>query len=78
MKSAHSQLQEQHQQLLQQQKGEPQEDEQAGLIAELTEQVQQGKQDLASQRAKILALQQVRLATFGRCHLLPTLFCKIS
>lgn len=59
LKTGHAQLQEQHRQLLQQPKSEPDEAKPLDQIAELTEQLQQARQDLSSQRAKTLALQRV-------------------
>ena len=61
LKSAHGQLQEQCQPLSQQLKPEPQSNEQDDAIAQLTRQLQQAGQDMAGQRAKTMALQQVLL-----------------
>ncbi|KAL0048136.1 hypothetical protein WJX82_008657 [Trebouxia sp. C0006] len=59
LKSAHEQLQVQHQELSQQSKAGAESDEQSEAVAHLMQQLQQANQDLAGQRAKTMALQQV-------------------
>ncbi len=61
LKSAHEQLQVQYQELSQQSKAGAENDEQSEAVAHLTQQLQQANQDLAGQRAKTMALQQVLL-----------------
>ncbi|KAL0017763.1 hypothetical protein WJX77_011853, partial [Trebouxia sp. C0004] len=59
LKSAHGQLQVQYQELSQQFKVGAESDEHSEAVAHLTQQLQQANQDLAGQRAKTMALQQV-------------------
>ena len=63
LRRSHGQLQEQYLELSQQQKPEPESSEQGDRVAQLTQQLQQAGQDLAGQRAKTMALQQVVLPT---------------
>ena len=65
LRRSHGQLQEQYLELSQQQKPEPESSEQGHRVAQLTQQLQQAGQDLAGQRAKTMALQQVMLPTIG-------------
>lgn len=67
LKSAHEQLQVQYQELSQQSKAGAESDEQIDAVAHLTQQLQQANQDLAGQRAKTMALQQVLLCSQPVC-----------
>ena len=67
LKSAHEQLQVQYQELSQQSKAGDESDEQSEAVAHLTQQLQQANQDLAGQRAKTMALQQVLLCSHAVC-----------
>lgn len=71
LKSAHEQLQVQYQELSQQSKAGAESDEQSEAIAHLTQQLQQANQDLAGQRAKTMALQQVLLCSHALCKRVP-------
>ena len=61
LQGVHSQLQETHQELTQQQKLQAESNSHADLVSELNHQLQQARQDMAGQRAKTMALQQVNL-----------------
>ena len=65
--SSHEQLQVQHQELSQQSKAGAESDEQSEAVAHLMQQLQQANQDLAGQRAKTMALQQVLLCAHTVC-----------
>ena len=67
LKSAHEQLQVQYQELSQQSKAGAESDEQSEAVAQLTQKLQQANQDLAGQRAKTMALQQVLLCSHAVC-----------
>ena len=59
LKDAHAQLQEQHMELTEQHRQQTDGSAQADMVSELTQELQQLRQDLAGQRAKTMALQQV-------------------
>ena len=59
LRDAHAQLQEQLVELTEQHRQQSDASAQADVVAELTNEIQQVRQDLAGQRAKTMALQQV-------------------
>ena len=59
LRDAHTQLQEQHMELTEQHRQQTDASAQADVVSELTNEMQQLRQDLAGQRAKTMALQQV-------------------
>ena len=63
LRDVHAQLQQQHHEVTQQQRQQSQSSSQAEMVSELTQQLQQAQQDMAGQRAKTMALQQVGLST---------------
>lgn len=79
LRHAHAQLQEQHLELTEQHRQQTDASTQADMVSELTSEVQQARQDLAGQRAKTMALQQV--CAHSLCAVLctqPPLFCMQS
>lgn len=59
LRDAHAQLQEQHLDLTEQHRQQTNASAQADVVSELTNELQQVRQDVAGQRAKTMALQQV-------------------
>ena len=59
LRDTHARLQEQHLELTEQHRQQTDASAQADVVSELTNKLQQARQDLAGQRAKTMALQQV-------------------